>query len=159
MSPVTAHMLDELSSEEISQLAKVVRDNFSNSIRTGKVVTNSSLEEEGEEKMMLFNYITLAEPTRKELSACGDGDAVHERRGEVMIIVPWTGEAYKYVIAVKSLEVVKVEQVNTTTSVNCTFTLKPTYYSLRNGSFIMDTTTSVNCKFTIYILIYKKWPC
>ena len=88
---MTAHnMLDELSSEEISQLAKVVRDNFSNSIRTtGKGVTNSSLEEEGDpEKMMLFNYITLAEPTRKELSACGDGDAVHERRGEVMIIVP-----------------------------------------------------------------------
>ena len=112
---MTAHALDELSSEEISQLAQVVRDNFSNSIRTtGKGVTNSSLkEEEGDpEKMMLFNYITLAEPTREELSAnCGDGDAVHERRGEVMIIVPWTGEAYKYVIAVKSLEVVKVERV------------------------------------------------
>jgi len=112
---MTAHALDELSSEEISQLARVVRDNFSNSIRTtGKGVTNSSLkEEEGDpEKMMLFNYITLAEPTREELSAnCGDGDVVHERRGEVMIIVPWTGEAYKYVIAVKSLEVVKVERV------------------------------------------------
>ena len=80
---MTAHALDELSSEEISQLARVVRDNFSNSIRTtGKGVTNSSLkEEEGDpEKMMLFNYITLAEPTREELSAnCGDGDAVHER--------------------------------------------------------------------------------
>ena len=68
---MTAHALDELSSEEISQLARVVRDNFSNSIRTtGKGVTNSSLKEEERdpEKMMLFNYITLAEPTREELS-------------------------------------------------------------------------------------------